>query len=242
MIRLLSRLPLIATLITFIAVVIMFALGMWQLQRAEEKNLRLLSIKKASLTEQITLQQAMADIDNMLDMPINFMAKADVNRFFMLDNKTHNGRVGYQVLLPLETSSGLLLANLGWLPGTKSRDELPNVELDDKKMLYSGIVNFPSDNAMVTETAVLDDSWPKLVQQVDFEVIEAMYKAPFIPFVVQLNDNPDSGFIRNWKPVVMAPEKHIAYGVQWFLLAFAAIVVFVIAQRKKFIRNDSDQH
>ena len=242
MIRLLSRLPLIATLITFIAVVIMFALGMWQLERAEEKNLRLLSIQKAALTEQISLQQALADIDNMLDMSISFMAKADVNRFFMLDNKTHNGRVGYQVLLPLKTSSGLLLANLGWLPGTKSRDVLPNVDLDDKKMSYSGIVNFPSDNAMVTETAVLDDNWPKLVQQIDFEVIEAMYKAPFMPFVVQLNDDPDSVFIRNWKPVVMAPEKHIAYGVQWFLLAFAAIVVFVIAQRKKFIRNGSDQH
>ena len=181
MIRLLSRLPLIATLITFIAVVIMFALGMWQLERAEEKNLRLLSIQKAALTEQISLQQALADIDNMLDMSISFMAKADVNRFFMLDNKTHNGRVGYQVLLPLKTSSGLLLANLGWLPGTKSRDVLPNVDLDDKKMSYSGIVNFPSDNAMVTETAVLDDNWPKLVQQIDFEVIEAMYKAPFMP-------------------------------------------------------------
>jgi cytochrome oxidase assembly protein ShyY1 len=80
MIRLLSRLPLFATLITFIAVVIMFALGMWQLQRAEEKNLRLLSVQKASLTEQISLQQALADIDNMLDMPISFVAKALVIR------------------------------------------------------------------------------------------------------------------------------------------------------------------
>jgi cytochrome oxidase assembly protein ShyY1 len=242
MIKLLSRLPVIATLVTFIAVVIMFALGMWQLQRAEEKSLRLLSIQKASLTEQINLQQALVDINNMLDMPISFNAKADVNRIFMLDNKIHNGRVGYQVLLPLKTSSGLLLANLGWLPGTMSRDVLPSVTLDDKKMFYSGIVNFPTDNAMVTETAVLDDNWPKVVQQIDFEVIEAMYKAPFLPFVVQLNEDPDSSFVRNWKPVVMAPEKHIAYGVQWFLLAFAAIVVFVIAQRKKFLRNDSDQH
>ena len=242
MIKLLSRLPVIATLVTFIAVVIMFALGMWQLQRAEEKSLRLLSIQKASYTEQINLQQALVDINNMLDMPISFNAKADVNRIFMLDNKIHNGRVGYQVLLPLKTSSGLLLANLGWLPGTMSRDVLPSVTLDDKKMTYSGIVNFPSDNAMVTETAVLDDNWPKVVQQIDFEVIEAMYEAPFLPFVVQLNEDPDSSFVRNWKPVVMAPEKHIAYGVQWFLLAFAAIVVFVIAQRKKFLWNDSDQH
>ncbi len=242
MIKILSRLPLVATLITLVAVVIMFALGMWQLQRAEEKNLRLLSIHKASLTEQISLQQALTDIDNMLDMPISFVAKADVTRFFMLDNKINNGRVGYQVLVPLETSSGMLLANLGWLPATKSRDVFPNIELDDNKMSYTGVVNFPTDNAMVTETAVINDNWPKLIQQIDFEVVEAMYKTPFLPFVVQLNDDPASGFIRDWKPVVMAPEKHIAYGVQWFLLALAAIVVFVIAQRKKIMRNDIDKH
>lgn len=242
MIRLLSRLPLIATLITFGAVVIMFALGMWQLERAEEKSLRLLSIQKASQTDQISLQQALVNINHMMDMPISFDAQPDVTRFFMLDNKIHNGRVGYQVLLPLKTSSGLLLANLGWLPGTQSRDILPSVSLDDKRVTYKGVVSFPSDNAMVNETASIDDNWPKLVQQIDFEIIEAMYNAPFLPFVVQLDDEPDSGFIRNWKPVVMAPEKHIAYGVQWFLLAFAAVIVFVIAQRKKFIRNNSDEH
>jgi surfeit locus 1 family protein len=175
-------------------------------------------------------------------MPISFVAKADVTRFFMLDNKINNGRVGYQVLVPLETSSGMLLANLGWLPATKSRDVFPNIELDDNKMSYTGVVNFPTDNAMVTETAVINDNWPKLIQQIDFEVVEAIYKTPFLPFVVQLNDDPASGFIRDWKPVVMAPEKHIAYGVQWFLLALAAIVVFVIAQRKKFMRNDIDRH
>jgi cytochrome oxidase assembly protein ShyY1 len=242
MIKLLSRLPILATLITFVAVVIMFALGMWQLQRAEEKNLRLLSIKKASQTEQISLQTALLNIDGMIDMPINFDAQADVTRYFMLDNKIHNGRVGYQVLLPLKTSSGLLLANLGWLPATNSRDVLPRVTLDGKQMPYTGVVSFPSDNAMVKETAVIDENWPKLVQQIDFAVIEAMYNARFLPLVVQLDDDPSSGFVRNWKAVVMAPEKHIAYGVQWFLLAFAAIVVFVIAQRKKIKRNNGDNH
>ena len=34
----LSRLPFVATLVTFVCVVIMFALGNWQLQRAEQKT------------------------------------------------------------------------------------------------------------------------------------------------------------------------------------------------------------
>ena len=55
--------------------------------------------------------------------------------------------------------------------------------------------------------------------------------------MVLLNAQNNSTFIRNWQPVVMAPEKHMAYAVQWFLLAFAAIGVFIIAQRNKLKRN-----
>jgi cytochrome oxidase assembly protein ShyY1 len=31
----------------------------------------------------------------------------------------------------------------------------------------------------------------------------------------------------------MPPEKHIAYAVQWFLLALAAVIIFIIAQIRK---------
>ena len=52
-----------------------------------------------------------------------------------------------------------------------------------------------------------------------------------------LNAQDNSTFIRNWQPVVMPPEKHMAYAVQWFLLGVAALVIFIIAQRNKLKRN-----
>jgi surfeit locus 1 family protein len=55
---------------------------------------------------------------------------------------------------------------------------------------------------------------------------------------VLLNAQETSSFVRDWQPVVMAPEKHLAYAAQWFLLAFAALVIFVIAQRNKLKRNE----
>ena len=79
----LSRLPFVATLVTFVCVVIMFALGNWQLQRAEQKTVRLLAIEQAAQTEQVNLQQVIrSDIDNMLDMPVNFEGSVDAERFF----------------------------------------------------------------------------------------------------------------------------------------------------------------
>ena len=75
------------------------------------------------------------------------------------------------------------------------------------------------------------------MKQTDLKVIQQHYNQDVLPFVVLLNPQETSSYVRNWQPVVMAPEKHLAYAVQWFLLGFAALVVFVIAQRNKLKRN-----
>jgi surfeit locus 1 family protein len=234
----LSRLPFIATLVTFVCVVIMFALGNWQLQRAEQKTMRLLAIEQAAETEQVDLQQVSnGKIEQMLDMPVNFEGTADAEHFFLLDNKIHKGRVGYQVLVPMRTYSGTVMTNFGWVAATSSRDILPNIQINNKEMRYAGVLSLPLDNIMVKETAVVDGDWPKVLQQTDLDIIQQHYKKQILPFVVLLTAEENSLFIRDWQPVVMAPEKHIAYAAQWFLLAFAGLAVFIIAQRNKLKRK-----
>ncbi|WP_233267354.1 SURF1 family protein [Paraglaciecola sp. L3A3] len=231
------RLPIIPTLITFTAVVIMFALGLWQLQRAEQKNERLASIAELKGSSQMALSAVLSNIHDMQDVPISFTASADPTQYFLLDNKIHQGRVGYQLLVPLQTNSGILMANFGWLSATHSRKVLPEVNIDDNLMSYSGLVSFPSKNILVTETAKVDGQWPKVIQEVDLNVLEQHYRKPLLPFVVKLAEEPNSSFVRQWQAVVMPPEKHIAYAVQWFLLALAAVIVFIIAQRKRIKRS-----
>jgi surfeit locus 1 family protein len=234
----LSRLPFIATLVTFVCVVIMFALGNWQLQRAEQKTMRLLAIEQAAETEQVDLQQVSnGKLEQMLDMPVNFEGTADAEHFFLLDNKIHKGRVGYQVLVPMQTYSGTVMTNFGWVAATSSRDILPNIQINNKEMRYAGVLSLPLDNIMVKETAVVDGDWPKVLQQTDLDIIQQHYKKQILPFVVLLTAEENSLFIRDWQPVVMAPEKHIAYAAQWFLLAFAGLAVFIIAQRNKLKRK-----
>jgi cytochrome oxidase assembly protein ShyY1 len=234
----LSRLPFVATLVTFVCVVIMFALGNWQLQRAEQKTVRLLAIEQAAETEQVDLQQVSnGKIEQLLDMPVNFEGTADAEHFFLLDNKIHKGRVGYQVLVPMQTYSGTVMTNFGWVAATSSRDILPNIQINNKEMRYAGVLSLPLDNIMVKETAVVDGDWPKVLQQTDLDIIQQHYKKQILPFVVLLTAEENSFFIRDWQPVVMAPEKHIAYAAQWFLLAFAGLVVFIIAQRNKLKRK-----
>ncbi|MFQ3189395.1 MAG: surfeit locus 1 family protein [Paraglaciecola sp.] len=241
--KFLLRLPIIATLVTFVCVVIMFALGNWQLQRAEQKTDRLLAIEVAVKTAQVDLRQILRNnLEEMRDMPVNFEGTADVGRFFLLDNKIHKGRVGYQVLVPIQTYSGTVIVNYGWVAATNSRDILPIVKIDTGKTRFAGVISLPSDNTMIQETALVDGDWPKVLQQTDLEVIQQHYNQAVLPFVVLLNAQQNSNFERDWQPVVMAPEKHLAYAVQWFLLAFAALAIFIIAQRNKLKRKKSEYH
>lgn len=81
----LSRLPFVATLITFVCVVIMFALGNWQLQRAEQKTTRLSAIEIATKTAKVDLQQFLySNIDEMLDMPVNFDGTPGCSSLFFI--------------------------------------------------------------------------------------------------------------------------------------------------------------
>ncbi|PKG97684.1 SURF1 family protein [Paraglaciecola sp. MB-3u-78] len=233
-----SRLPFVATLVTFVCVVIMFALGNWQLQRAEQKTARLFAIEVAAQTAQVDLQQVLhSNINDMLDMPVNFEGTGDAARYFLLDNKIHKGRVGYQVLVPTQTYLGTVIVNFGWVAATNSREILPSIKIDTEKSRFGGVISLPLNNAMIKETALVDGDWPKVLQQTDLKVIQQHYKQQILPFVVLLNSQETSIFVRDWQPVVMAPEKHLAYAVQWFLLAFAALAIFVIAQRNKLKRN-----
>jgi len=44
---------------------------------------------------------------------------------------------------------------------------------------------------------------------------------------------------QTYKPVVMLPEKHRAYAIQWFLLAFACIGVFFFASYQRSNMTES---
>ena len=237
-----SRLPIAATLVTFLAVVIMFALGFWQLQRGAEKTQRLANIQQAAESNKLSLHQAINLGEQALDMTVSMEGVVDTQHYFLLDNKIQQGRVGYEVLVVADTSEGNVLVNFGWLAAPALRSELPAVSLPTVPTKLQGMLAIPKQNSLITETAAYDRQWPKILQQADLAIIAEHYAQPLLPFVILLDEELDSAYIRNWQPVVMPPEKHLAYAIQWFLLGAAALIIFILAQRKKLKRELNDNN
>jgi cytochrome oxidase assembly protein ShyY1 len=42
-----------------------------------------------------------------------------------------------------------------------------------------------------------------------------------------LEKNQNQGFKREWSPIIMPPEKHTGYAVQWFSMTFVLILIFI---------------
>ena len=89
----------------------------------------------------------------------------------------------------------------------------------------------------IANTTLNAGQWPLVVQEVDVSRISEILGVSLLPFVVALELADDSPFVSNHKPVVMPPEKHLGYAIQWFGLAIGCFLVFIFASIRK-VKND----
>jgi len=218
-------------IVTAVAIGILSSLGMWQLQRADQKASRLESLRSKQAKGLMPLDEV-SRLSDPRDIPVRVSGELQSENVFLWDNRIVSGKVGYEAIVPLKTANGTVLVNLGWLQGTGYRDQLPRVMIPELSQ-FEGVVWLPQDNKFIGSETLSGNKWPVLIQEVEINKIGGVLGKTLMPFVVALELPESAGFVNNHKPVVMPPEKHIAYAVQWFGLAIACFVIFIVASFKK---------
>ena len=218
-------------LLTGISVAAMCGLGYWQLERMVQKQQRLASIAQKQSNGTLSLEAALTHSDPR-DIIVSVNGQLDGNHVLLLDNQIHNQRVGFDVLAPVYTNAGWLLVNFGWLPAPDLVRTLPNISLSSETRAFEGIISVPGENPLVRETNMSLSTSPTLIQHIDFSALSGALERKFLPFILHLT-TPDPTYVREYKAVVMSPEKHLGYAVQWFGLAIAAVAIGGYAISKK---------
>ena len=225
----LNWLVVIFTLLVFSGLI---KLGMWQTARAVEKEQRIeriadyksrdaLSLKALSLLQQQN--------ENINDVPITLTGKFDEENVFLLDNQTHKGRLGYRVLQVLTLQENSVLVNLGWIEGFLDRRKLPKITAIKGEHTIKGNVRIIEKGIVLSEDNYNTAKWPLRVQSIEIEKFSMLISQKLLPFVVYLDKTDSLGFEKNWRPIVMPPEKHRAYAFQWFSLAIAWMTLMISA-------------
>ena len=218
-------------LLTGFSVAIMCGLGYWQLDRMVQKQQRLTSIAQKQSNGTLSLEEALSH-DDPRDITVSFSGAIDANHVLLLDNQIHNQRVGFDVIVPVNTNVGWLLVNFGWVPAPDLTRTLPDISFTSQTRELIGVLSVPGNNPLVKETNMALSQSPALIQHIEFPALSNALERKLLPFILHLT-TPDPAFIREHQAVVMSPEKHLGYAVQWFGLAIAAAAIGGFAISKK---------
>lgn len=215
------------TLILITLAGVFLRLGLWQLDRKDEKTELFERFENAPSMD---IAQALAQQTELAR--VEAFGHYDALRHVLLDNRIWNGRPGVHALTPFRLSDGSwVLVNRGWLPLPPDRLALPAVRTDAADRTIRGrLVAASSGGARLGEADVLvSDDWPQLVTYLELADVETALGEPLQPWVVQLDAGDPSGFAdRQWSPAVMEPKVHGAYAVQWLALCATTLIIWII--------------
>ena len=184
-------------------------------------------------------------------LPLDTRGMANVERFqrviltgqydpahqFLLDNRSHDGRPGYEVLTPLDRPDGrVVLVDRGWVAFTGSRQKLPDVTLRSQgPVTLTGrsddlpTAGLPSGRA----APPVDGAWPKVTSYPTMAELSAAFGHPLESRILLLDAHDPNGYVRDWHPPGMQPVRHWSYAIQWWAFAVVVIIFWVVVSRKK---------
>mgnify|MGYP000456664053 FL=1 len=204
-------------------------LGIWQIERAAHKEGLLQAFNSEQESPPIRLTSQSPDWSRVFVDGI-----FDSSRQILIDNQIHNGKVGYKIFTPFRFDDNkIVLVDRGWIAQGKSRSDLPQLNVLEKKSRIIGTVTSPVQGVLAG-SELLTNEWPRVSQTKAVEVIASAFKEPILDIVLVLD--PGSSQITEFiqiKPFAITPVKHYGYAMQWFTMSIVLLGMFLYALKRE---------
>jgi len=205
-------------------------LGRWQWDKGVRRQAEWDAFARGADATIVLGRRAVATLPRFARITVS--GRLEGQHQFLLDNRTHAGRAGYEVLTPLVLGDGrVLLVDRGWLPFTGSRSHLPDVQLAPlgPLELVGRIDQLPSPGlALGRMPPPAGPSWPKLTSYPDMAQLAASLGERLEPRILLLDPRMPWGYVRDWQPPGLPPLRHFGYAVQWWGFALAVLLIWGI--------------
>ncbi len=224
------------TLVTLVLLTLFVGLGRWQWQRGELKAEQWRGFEAAPAP---VLTENPPDFDRLPRYTrMAFHCRIDGEHQFLLENRTHAGRPGYEVLTPCATTNDRhILVNRGWIPFEGRRDQLPDIAVTaEGRLVVSGrldelpVAGLPSGRAPPDATG----GWPRVTTFPTHEELQTALGRPIARRILLLDPQISGiGFVREWSPPGLAPDRHFSYAIQWWGFALVLLVLYFALNSRK---------
>ncbi len=235
------------SVLTLCLLPLLISLGVWQLDREQEKIAILSSYVEKEARLPVSLEQqwdVLKKDSNPAFTSVKLTGRFDNTRTLLLDNRIQNAKVGFELIQAFVLSNRaaqtgenegkhqrqLVWVNRGWLQAPLYRTEVPELELLDEEISLTANIYVPlGDPVVLSESVEQKLGAYQLVQSIDMtKLAESTTNEEVFPYLLRLQALSTAALSVNWATVNSEPAKHRGYAVQWFTMAFALIVFYLI--------------
>ena len=214
-----------------IFVPITISLGLWQIERANEKKVIISNYDKLLVSTPIALQKEQP-LENW--QPIETVG-AYQDLVIYEDNAINSGKAGFKIYHLFQNGDGtFIFVHRGFIERNLIKNNLPRIDTPVGKKNIKGTTLFKQNNTFVKN---IEESDIRIIQEFNtsvlierFPILKDRYLHPFL-FNLDVRDADKYQPIE--KPVNMTASKHIGYAIQWFGLCAALIILTIYAYRRK---------
>ena len=221
-----------ATFVAIPGILILLALGSWQVQRLIWKtDLNAFRLERSS-SEPVALPSVVEDVDGLLYRPIWLEGAFRHESEMFVGARTHHGRAGYQVITPFERVDGtVVLINRGWIPLERQDAASRAAGQIAGPVRVEGLLVAGNKPGWFTPDNRPDENfwfW------VDLESLSARAGIPVQRFLVEAGSAPNpGGYPIGGQSRVELRNEHLQYAIVWYALAVALGVIYVLFQRRR---------
>jgi surfeit locus 1 family protein len=215
------------TAITLILLVLFVGLGRWQWHRGEAKQTVWAEFERNEPAGELG-SRSFDSIERFGHIELRGVFEPEHQ--FLLDNRSHAGQPGYEVLTPFRLSDGRrVLVNRGWVPFRGYRDRLPDIAMPAPAALtIAGRIDDLPSGGLASGHAAPDSNapWPKVTSFPTHTELANTLGASLQPRLLLLDADVPGGYVREWSPPGMPPSRHFSYAIQWWGFASVLLVLY----------------
>lgn len=225
-----TRSGILATVAVFIVAAICIRLGLWQLDRRDQRNALNRAIAERLESPPVAVDALPLDTVGLTYRRAVVDGRFQGSRSIVLGGRSYRGTPGAHVITPVLLADGAVLANRGWLPAPDAATIDPAAMRTTADVRLEGVLlPFPRVESEEPPPDEFEETWFRL----DGRRIRAQYPYPVAPLYLQLTEPADAAGAETTaaedpEPVPaglpqLDPGPHLSYAVQWF--SFAAIFI-----------------
>ncbi|MBE0672289.1 MAG: SURF1 family protein [Anaerolineales bacterium] len=238
--KMFSRKWLLTTLLAFLGAAVCVRLGIWQLDRLEQRRAFNTQVESMRAAEPLDLNiELPEDISAMEWRAVTVIGKYDFENQIALRNQYNGDQYGYHLVTPLHFNGTAVLVDRGWIPAEGNSSPADWRAYDDEgEVTVTGQIRLGQVKPAFggVEDALPDNGEMLFVwNNLNLEQIAAQLEFPILDVYIQPNvEAGDTIPPFPFQPVVEISEgSHFGYALQWFTFATILFVGYPFYLRKQ---------